>query len=138
MIDLDEFDRDSKRYGRIKAGWHPVCIYSTSIKNSFKYNNRYVHIDFELCTEEYQDLLVPGFYNLKKIKDQWLPKQNLVRLAKDAGLTGKYENLQKLLKDLRGCYLLVRVAHRFRNRNRRDRVVDTKELPESMDLERQE
>jgi hypothetical protein len=125
---FDEME-PKKRYRRVKRGWHPGKIHQASLKNSFGGQfSQYIKVDFEIIREkEYSNVLVPGFYNYNK---SWKPDQRFLDLGKAAGLRGDYGNdINAVLRDLKGKELSVYVVHRYKNGWRREQVKDFRSLP---------
>ena len=121
----------SKRYGRVKGGWHPARIHETGLNNTRSgLSRQYIKVDFEIIQErEYKNILVPGFFNYNK---NWKPDPRFLEMGKAAGLKGDYgDDIDQVLRDLLGRELKVYVVHRYKNGQRRERAEDFRPLSTS-------
>ena len=105
-----------KRYGRVKRGWHSGRIYQLSVKNHNASTSRqYIKEDIEILEEEFKDIIVPAFFNYKKIGKA---DYKFICMGKAAGLSGDYGNdLNAVFNELLGKELLVFVVHKYKKKS---------------------
>ena len=120
-------NRNKKRYGRVKRGWHPARVYVAVLKNDRKNSARqYIGVDFEIIHEpKNKDKLVKAFFNYNRNRK---PDPRFLDLGEAAGLKGVYETVHQIFSDLIGKELMVYVVHRYKNKKRFDRAEDFKPL----------
>ena len=121
----------SKRYGRVKRGWHPAKIHETGLNNAWSgLSRQYIKVNFEIIREkESKDILVPGFFNCN---ENGKPDPRFLHMGKAAGLRDDYGNdVNLVLRDLIGRELLVYVVHRYKKGRRRDRAEDFRPLDDT-------
>jgi hypothetical protein len=123
-----EEQKPHKRYRKVKRGWHIGKIYQASLNNTRSGQLRqYIKVDFEIMREkECKDSLVPGFFNYNKNRN---PDPRFLEMGKAAGLRGDYGNdINPVFRDLIGKELMIYIVHRYKRKQRRDRVEDFRPL----------
>jgi len=122
----------TKRYGRVKRGWHSAKIHETGLNNNTRsgLSRQYIRVDFEIIHEtESKDILVPGFFNCN---ENGKPDPRFLQMGKAAGLRDDYGNdVNLVLRDLIDRELLVYVVHRYKKGRRRDRAEDFRPLDDT-------
>lgn len=122
-----QIQEPSKRYGRLKRGWHAARIHQASLKSTRSGALRqYINAEFEIIREkQYRDILVPGFFNYNK---NGKPDPRFLDMGKAAGLRENYANVYSVLRDLIGKELSIYVVHRYKKGQRRERAEDFRPL----------
>ena len=120
----------TKRYGRVKRGWHPARIHEIDLNNAWSgLARQYIKANFEIIQKEFEDILVPGFFNCN---ENGKPDPRFLQMGKAAGLSEDYgDDLNSVLRDLIGRELMVYVVHRYKKGRRRDRAEDFRSLADA-------
>jgi hypothetical protein len=117
----------TRRYGRVKRGWHPARIHEIGLNNAWSdLARQYIKANFEMTEKQFEHILVPGFFNCN---EKGTPDPRFIQMGKAAGLSEDYgDDLNAVLRDLIGRELMVYVVHRYKGGRRRERAEDFKPL----------